>query len=84
MGPSAAEETVIFLIPSAGENIGGLVSSYRSLRALEEDIKYYSAMNKSSGPAAWRIFHRENILLLISGKVPEEKAMQYKKVLEGM
>ncbi len=84
MGPSAAEETVIFLIPSSGENIGGLVSSYRSLKALEEDMKYYSAMNRPSGPAAWRIFHRENILLLISGKIPKEKAMQYKKALDRM
>ena len=84
MGNSTARETVIFLIPSSGENIGGLVSSYMSLTALEEDMKYYSEMNKPSGPAAWRIFHRENILLLISGKVPEEKALEYKKTLDLM
>jgi hypothetical protein len=50
MGSSAAEETTIFLIPSSGENIGGLVSSYRSLTALEKDITYYSTMNKTDAP----------------------------------
>ena len=79
-----AKETVIFLIPSSGENIGGLVSSYRSQKTLEADIRYYSVMNKPDAPPAWRIFRRENILLLISGKVPEKKAMGYKKALEGM
>jgi hypothetical protein len=84
MGHSTARETVIFLIPSSGENIGGLVSSYSSLKALEEDMKYYSGMNNPDAPPAWRIFRRKNILLLISGKVPEKKAMGYKKALEGM
>ena len=84
MGSRAAEETTIFLIPSSGENIGGLVSSYRSQKALEEDTKYYSGMNKPSEHPAWRIFHRDNILLLISGKVSGEKAMRYQKTLEDM
>lgn len=84
MGPSNAEETTIFLIPSAGENIGGLIASYSSQQALEKDRKYYSEMNKPSAAPSWRIFQRENILLLISGKVPEVKALLYKETLEGM
>ena len=84
MGSSAAEETTIFLIPSAGDNIGGFVSSYRTQKALDEDRKYYAGMNNPSAPPAWRIFQRANILVLISGKVSEKKAMPYKNVLEGM
>jgi len=84
IGSGTAMESTIFLIPSSGENIGGLVSSYRSRKELEEDSRYYSGMNDPSGPPAWRIFQRANILLLISGKVPEEKAMLYKKALDDM
>jgi len=84
MGSHAAKDSTIFLIPSSGENIGGLVSSYRSRKELEEDSRYYSGMNDPSGPPAWRIFQRANILLLISGKVPEKQAARYKNVLEGM
>lgn len=84
MGSPAAKESMIFLIPSSGENIGGLVSSYRTQKALEEDRKYYTGMNKASGPPAWRILRRYNILLLISGKVPEEKAISYRKALDRM
>ncbi len=84
MGSGAAGETIIFLIPSSGKDIGGFVSSYISRKALEEDIKYYSGMNKPSAIPAWRIFRRENILVLISGKVPEEKAVLYRTVLESM
>lgn len=84
MGSPAAKETTIFLIPSSGENIGGFVSSYGSQKALEEDTKYYSRMNKPTAPPAWRIFQRENILVLISGKVPEEKAMRYRNTLNRM
>ena len=75
---------MIFFIPSSGENIGGFVSSYRSSKALEEDRKYFSAMNKPLARPAWRIFRRENILLLISGKVPEEKAIRYSETLDRM
>ena len=84
MGLRLARETTIFLIPSSGENIGGVVSGYGSPKALEEDRKFYSRMNKPSAPPAWRIFQRKNILLLISGKVPEEKAVLYREALKGM
>ena len=38
-------------------------------------------MNKDTEFPAWWIFEKDNILVLISGKVPEEKARQYEKVL---
>jgi hypothetical protein len=84
MGSPAAKESTIFLIPSAGENVGGLVSSYSTYKGLEEARKYYSEMNRASTAPAWRIFRKYNILLLISGRVPEEKAVHYKKALESM
>jgi hypothetical protein len=84
IGATAAVESTVFLIPSYGEGIGGAVSSYDSENKLNESIKYYSAMNKDPQAPAWWIFKRDNILLLISGKVPEKKAMAYEKALHGM
>lgn len=84
VGAPSAKETTLFLIPSAGENIGGLAASYQTEKALEGDMKYYSGMNKPDAPPAWRIYRRDNILLLISGKVPQEQSLRYKEVLEGM
>ena len=84
MGSRSAKETTIFLIPSAGDNIGAMVSSYRSRKALEMDSKYYSEMNRPSAPPSWRIFKIENILLLVSGKVPEEKALRYRDSLDQL
>lgn len=81
MGPVAPRESTIFLIPSYGENIGGYVSSYNSEDNLKEMKKHYQRMNNDPQSPAWWIYERENILVLISGKIPEEKARQYEKIL---
>ncbi len=81
MGPITPRESTIFLIPSYGENIGGYVSSYGSEDNLKTMKKHYQRMNKDPQSPAWWIFERENILVLISGKIPEEKAKQYEQIL---
>jgi hypothetical protein len=81
--PAAAESTV-FLMPSYGEEIGGVVSSYDSESNLLDSLNYYSSMNKDHQSPVWRIFRKDNILLLISGKVPEEKSLAYDMALSRM
>ena len=81
--PEAAESTV-FLMPFYGEEIGGVVSSYDSEIKLLDSLNYYSSMNKDPQSPAWRIFRKDNILLLISGMVPEEKALEYDNALSRM
>ena len=81
--PEAAESTV-FLMPFYGEEIGGVVSSYDSENKLLDSSNYYSSTNKDTQSPAWRIFRRDNILLLISGTVPEEKALEYYNALNRM
>ena len=80
-GSPGATESTIFLIPSYGEEIGGVVSSYDSENKLLDALNYYASMNKDPQSPAWRIFRKDNILLLISGKVPEEKSLEYDKAL---
>ena len=84
VGTPGARESTIFLIPSFGKNIGGLVSSYSSDKDLQKSIQYYAKMNKKTTPPSWRIFTKDNILLLISVKVPENTAKEYEQVLAGM
>jgi len=84
VGTPGARESTIFLIPSFGKNIGGLVSSYSSDKDLQRSIQYYVNMNKKTATPSWRIFTKNNILLLISGKVPENSANEYEKVLADM
>jgi hypothetical protein len=84
VGAPGARESTIFLIPSFGKNIGGLVSSYSSDKDLQRSIQYYAKMNKKTAAPSWRIFTKNNILLLISGKLPENSANEYEKVLINM
>jgi hypothetical protein len=84
IGSPAAAESTVFLMPFYGEEIGGVVSSYDSERKLLDSLNYYSSMNKDPRFPAWRIFRKDNILLLISGTVPEEKALEYDNALSRM
>ena len=79
-----AKESTIFLIPSFGRDMGCTVAIYDSEKKLEDDFAYYLMMNKDSGAPVWRIFKKDNILLLISGSVPEENAREYANVLSLM
>ncbi len=81
VGVHRASENIVFMMPSFGKDIGGLVSSFNSKDAMKQFEGHYSDMNKESGIPVWRIFKRENIVLMISGKVPEETALMYNKVL---
>jgi hypothetical protein len=83
-GSPQATESAVFLMPSYGEDIGGVVSSYDSESKLLEALSFYASMNKDPQSPAWRIFRKDNILLLISGKVPEEKSLEYEKALSGI
>ena len=81
VGALAAKESTIFLIPSHGSDTGGVAASYESEEQLAEATNYYSSLNTAPEAPAWRIFRKDNILLLISGRVPEGKAREYEKAL---
>ncbi len=81
ISPIAPRESTLFLMPSVGKNVGGYVSSYNSADDLREMKKYYERLNKDPEAPAWRVFEKDNILVLISGRVSEEKAKKYEKVL---
>ncbi|GBE04691.1 MAG TPA: hypothetical protein ENG95_01255 [Nitrospirae bacterium] len=84
ISPIPPSESTLFLMPSVGKNVGGYVSSYNSADDLREMKKYYEGMDKDPEAPAWRVFKKDNILVLISGRASEEKAKQYEKVLSEM
>jgi hypothetical protein len=84
IGAPGAKESTIFRIPSFGDNVGSLVSSFGSLESINESVEYYSKMNESADSPVWWIFKKDNVLVLISGKVPKERAGQYDRVLSNM
>jgi hypothetical protein len=84
VGAPGSRESTIFLIPSAGNRVGALVSSFTSEEALQKSVQHYSQINKKTSPSPWRIFTKDNIMLLISGKVPERAAKEYEHVLADM
>lgn len=77
--PVLPRESTIFFISTFGENAGAFVSSYNTKEDLKNAKNYYAQMNRET--LSWWIFEKDNILVLISGKVPEERAKQYEKVL---
>lgn len=81
VGAPWAKENTIFLIPSFGKDIGSLVSSFDSVKSINESAKYYSKMNDNAESPVWWIFKKDNILVLISRKVPEKKAVKYEDAL---
>ena len=84
VGVHQGSENTIFLMPSIGKDIGGLVSSFNSEESLQEFKNYYSDINEETEKPPWRIFRKDNILLMISGKVPLWKSRQYEQVLRGI
>ncbi len=84
VGVHRESENTIFMMPSFGKEVGGLVSGFRSADTLRESEGHYSAMNNDIEKPVWWIFKKDNIMVLISGRVPEFVARQYEKVFNSM
>ena len=84
VGAPSAKENVIFLTPSYGKDFGGLVASFNAKDDLDFAVKHYMRMNSGRKSRAWWIYSKDNILLLVSGRVPEVSAMAYRDVLNDI
>ncbi|MDH4028574.1 MAG: hypothetical protein OEU95_07080 [Nitrospirota bacterium] len=84
VGVHRESENTIFLLPSFGKDVGGVVSCFNSEPALLEFVKFYNKTNEDTGRTAWRISRKDNVVLLISGKVPQWISRQYERALTDM
>ncbi len=78
--PASVGELIKFSIPSIGKNIQGCILSFEFKDNLIKNSKYYIDLNDKGQPYTWS-FLKDNILLVIDGAVPEEKAKQYESAL---
>ena len=81
--PAKTNELIKFSIPSMGEDIQGCILSFELKDNLNKIRNYYSDLNDKGHPHTWS-FLKDNILLVIDGAVPEDKARQYESALTGL
>jgi len=78
--PMVAKDAVHFSIPSLGAEAGGLVMAFESQENLAKAKAYFDEQAKSQATPA-RMLVRDNILVIMSGKLSEAEGNQYEGVL---
>ncbi|MDP9485866.1 MAG: hypothetical protein M3Q49_08805 [Actinomycetota bacterium] len=80
--PDVYEEHVRFLIPSAGEDLGGRVFTFESPEDLRTVRSYYEGLNDMGGLfCCSQIYESGLVLVQIPGEVRKEQADEYGRVL---
>ena len=80
--PALAAEGIRFSTPSFCSGCGGLVLSFDDPNDLETTKAYFIETNDPAAPT-W-VFVKDNILLQLSGQIPEAQALEYGTVLLGL
>ena len=78
--PTNATKVTKFYIPSFGEDVGGYILSFEKKNDLEKVRKQYLKLNEMGKLYTWS-FVKDNIILVMAGILPEEKARLYEHVL---
>lgn len=80
--PDTYQEHVRFLIPSAGEDLGGRAFTFESPEDLRTVRSYYEGLNDMGGFFCCSYVYEEGLVLLqIPGEVRKEQADEYGRVL---
>ena len=83
--PDTYEEHVRFLIPSAGEDLGGRVFTFESSGDLRTIRSYYEGLNDMGGLfCSSYVYENGLVLVQVPGDAGKEQADEYGRVLEGM
>lgn len=78
--PTNKMEVTKFSIPSFGEDMAGCIFSFEKKYNLEKVRKHYLKLNEMGKLYTWS-FVKDNIILIMAGIIPEEKARLYENVL---
>lgn len=81
--PRVAKEGLRFFLPSLGGQKGGRVYSFSTATDLQTVRQYYESGQSGAAAKPW-IFVKDNILVQISGDLPESRANQYKNALNAL
>ncbi len=78
--PVVATEGLRFSIPSSCAHCEGIILSFNTPIDLNVTKNYYTTSENNPQASAW-VFEKDNILLHLSGDLPEAQALQYGAVL---
>jgi hypothetical protein len=79
--PKTYEEQVSFKIPSQGERVGGRVFTFESQEDLEQVREHYEGFEELFSS---HVYVEDEVLVQISGSVPEDDAERYGEVLREL
>ena len=77
------EEAVSFDIPSLGKDVGGSINTFKYKIELEELQRHFLDLNKKGDFHTWS-YAKDNVLIILTGNVPENIARQYEKALVSL
>ncbi len=78
--PVVAAQGLRFSIPSSCPHCEGIVFSFNTPTDLDIIKRFYTSSKNNPQASAW-VFEKDNILLHLSGDLPEAQALQYGAVL---
>jgi hypothetical protein len=79
--PKTYEEQVSFTIPSQGERVGGRVFTFESQEDLEQVREHYEGFGELFSS---HVYVEDEVLVQISGSMPEDDAERYGEVLREL
>jgi hypothetical protein len=79
--PKTYEEQVSFKIPTQGERVGGRVFTFESQEDLEQVREHYEGFEELFSS---HVYVEDEVLVQISGSVPEDDAERYGEVLREL
>lgn len=82
--PMTMKETIHFFIGSVCPDCGARVFSFRTQSDLEQVRHYYVGLGKPGDPFFSWVLVKDNILVQLNGKLPEERTRQYETALNGI
>jgi hypothetical protein len=78
--PALPKDGLYFSLPAVGAQEGGLILAYESKEGFEKASVYFAEQAKKSDPPRY-VFARDNIIVVLSGKLSQPEANQYDSVL---
>ena len=82
-GIDVEKEAVSFDLSSLGKDAGGSINTFKYREDLKDLQKHFLALNEKGELHTWS-FVKDNVLLILTGNVPEEIARLYETALAGL
>ncbi len=81
--PVKTKEVKRFSVPSSGDGTWGYIFTFEKKNNLNKSQKHYLELNEKGDLYTWS-FVKDNILLLVTGTIPEDIAKQYQSALNDL